>query len=256
MIRAVRRQRYEDERLAGAYGPGNEMPARSLHAWVCLIGSFSPVPRPTVLDIGTGTGMFASALSDQLGSAVIGIDPSRAMLAQARRANSLARVRYVLGDALAVPVRPGGVDLVLLSRVIHHLPDRRRCATEAHRVLRPGGVAVVRTTVRDRLDAQVYEYWPRLRALDAARFPALEELVTDFTAAGFATLAVQSFAQPVWPSLHAYHAALALRPQSKFDQLSTAEFATGLRRLQRAANSRAEPHMVSERYDVLAFTAR
>ena len=50
--------------------------------------------------------------------------------------------------------------------------------------------------------------------------------------------------------------AVAYGPQSKFDQLSSAEFANGLCRLQTAADSQTEPQVVSERYDVLAFTAR
>ncbi|HSR86107.1 MAG TPA: hypothetical protein VLM11_18170, partial [Streptosporangiaceae bacterium] len=53
-------------------------------------------------------------------------------------------------------------------------------AAELKRALRRGGVAVVRTTVRDRLDSRVYDYWPQLRALDASRFPSQGQIEGKF----------------------------------------------------------------------------
>lgn len=122
--------------------------------------------------------MFAAALAEVEDSGLtVGLDPSLAMLVEAQRFNSHPRVRYVAGDAAALPITCECVDLALLSRVIHHLLDRQRCAAELHRVLRRGGVVVVRTTVRERLDALVYDYWPRLREMDQARFPSAGMIV-------------------------------------------------------------------------------
>jgi SAM-dependent methyltransferase len=201
--------------------------------------------------------MFAAALAEIDNSGrTVGVDPSPAMLVEAQRFNSHPRVRYVAGDAAALPIADGCFDLALLSRVIHHLLDRQRCAVELRRVLRPGGVVVVRTTVRERLDAIVYDYWPRLREIDQARFPSADTIVADFEAAGFTPTTVDSVAQPVQPHLRAYHDALASRPQSKFETLATDEFATGLARLRQDAEAETDPHEISERYDVLVFAAR
>jgi hypothetical protein len=60
IIDAVVTQPYQDCRLAGAYQPGNEMPASSLQSWVGLITSFAPTGPSRVLDVGAGTGMFAA----------------------------------------------------------------------------------------------------------------------------------------------------------------------------------------------------
>lgn len=251
----VRAQPYQDPRLAGAYQRGNEMPARSLRAWAELITSFGPAGGSATLDVGAGTGMLAAALAELDGSGlVVGVDPSPPMLVEAQRFNSHPRVRYVAGDAAALPVAGHSFDLALLSRVIHHLLDRQRCAVELRRVLRPGGVVVVRTTVRERLDALVYDYWPRLREMDQARFPSAHSVVTEFEAAGFTTTAVDSFAQPVQPGLRAYHDVLVSRPQSKFNVLGRVEFAAGLARLRHDADAQTAPREVRERYDVLVFT--
>lgn len=228
------------------------MPAESLHAWTQLVLSFARTPRPVVADVGAGTGMFSGALAAHTGR-VVGIDPSPAMLREATRISTGDGVGYVAGDAAALPLADACVDLVLLSRVVHHLPDRRRCAREVARVLRPGGVAVVRTTVRERLDALVYDYWPQLREHDARRFPARAELIGDFGAAPLGCVGITSFAQPVYPDLRGLHHALASRPQSKFEQLDAAQFRAGLDRLHCAAEAQTHAVPVEERYDVLVF---
>lgn len=247
---------YDNARLAAAYEAGNEMPETSLRAWTDLIASFAPGPAPAMVEIGAGTGMFCAAMARWHGaSPVLGVDPSPAMLAQARLLNHHEpAVHYVNGTAEAVPTGSALFDLALLSRVIHHLPDRRACARELVRVLRPGGVAVIRTTFRENLDSVVYDYWPRLRETDTRRFPSRDDVLTDFTLPGLSLLQVASFAQPLTESLTAYHARMATRPQSKFAHLSPTEFTACLTRLHTAATTQHPAQPVLERYDVVVLT--
>lgn len=179
------------------------------------------------------------------------------MLTRARQGAAHPGVHYAAGAAEAIPARHQVFDLVLLSRVIHHLPDRRACAGELARVLRPGGSAVIRTTFRGNLDGLVYRYWPRLLEIDRDRFPGQDEVIADFGAAGFTVTELTSFAQPVTSSLRDYHTRMATRPQSKFSYLTDAEFGEGLQRLEHDALAEppARPERVSERYDVLVLTA-
>jgi len=249
---------YEDERLARAYQPGNEMPEAALRAWTELICSYGPCSASAVLDVGAGTGIFSHSVARRLQrSVVVGIDPSKPMLAEARRRIAHPRVRYVAGTAEALPIRSGVFDLAILSRVIHHLPDPRACALELRRVLRPDGVVVIRTTFREGLDALVYDYWPSLRVADRRRFPSQQEVVDHFTAAGFAVRDSTSFAQPVTTSLGEFHARMSTRPQSKFTQLTDHEFAEGMTRLgaDAEASDSATPRPVLERYDLLVMSA-
>ena len=177
-----------------------------------------PQSAPQVVEIGAGTGMFCAAMARWLpASFVLGVDPSPPMLDEARRFNGHHCVRYVCCSAEAVPTRAGQFDLALLSRAIHHVSDRRACAVELARVLRPGGGVVIRTTFRENLDPLVYHYWPALLRGDAQRFPGRQEMIFDFTAAGFTLQQSASFAQPVVESLRHYHARLATKPQSKFN---------------------------------------
>ncbi|MFE6778682.1 class I SAM-dependent methyltransferase [Streptomyces sp. NPDC057702] len=244
---------HDDARLAGVYHGGNAMPRSSLRAWARFVSSFAPRPEPAWLDVGAGTGMFCAALDQyQPASRVVGVEPSLAMLDEARRLPTAGGARFVAGTAERLPLVGGTFDIALLSRVVHHLPDRPAAARELARVLRPGGVVVIRTTFREQLDAVVYDYWPRLRATDADRFPGREEVLADFARGGFTPRTVTSFAQPVAASLGAYAVRLSDQPQSKFTRLSPAEFAAGLERMRADAATRAgdTPRAVRERYDV------
>ncbi|WP_442978298.1 class I SAM-dependent methyltransferase [Salarchaeum sp. III] len=99
-----------------------------------------------VLDLGGGTGRAARAL----GGATV-VDASRGMLERAADAG----LPCVRGDVGALPIDSASVDAAVVVDALHHFPDILGALAEAARVLRPGGVLVVRefdpTTVRGRL---------------------------------------------------------------------------------------------------------
>jgi len=111
------------------------------------------------LDVGCGNGRHLDALADRVDRAV-GVDASRELLAvAARNVGGRDRVGLVRGDAAALPLAAGTVDVGLYVATVHHLPTRAaRVASldELARVLTPDGVALVSawSTVHDRFDRE------------------------------------------------------------------------------------------------------
>jgi len=92
----------------------------------------------TVLEVGTGTGVVATALAGHE-TPVVGVDISPLM---ARQAYERIGTRVALGDARALPVGDGSIGTVLLVMVLHLVGDIRAALAEAARVLRPDGRVV------------------------------------------------------------------------------------------------------------------
>jgi ubiquinone/menaquinone biosynthesis C-methylase UbiE len=89
-----------------------------------------------VLDLGCGSGVFTHLLH-QRGFHATGLDLSPKLLELARA--KYPQIRFVEGDVEKLPFEDGAADGVLLSGIVHHLPNPERCAAEVYRVLGPGG---------------------------------------------------------------------------------------------------------------------
>jgi ubiquinone/menaquinone biosynthesis C-methylase UbiE len=110
-----------------------ESSARLIDAFVRLSG----LPGGArVADLGCGSGVFTDLLS-RAGYDCIGLDISPKLIEIGRR--KYAEVEFIEGDVEHLPFPSGSLDGVLLSGIVHHLPDPSRCAAEVWRVLRPGG---------------------------------------------------------------------------------------------------------------------
>jgi len=95
-------------------------------------------PGMRLLDVATGTGLVAHGAADILGepAGVIGVDPSRGMLREARKALAGPLVQ---GRAEALPFRDGLFDMLSMGFALRHVPDLEAAFGEYRRVLRPGG---------------------------------------------------------------------------------------------------------------------
>ena len=98
----------------------------------------------TVLDIGCGAGMDLLLAARRAGpeGRAIGVDMTDAMVERARNsaaAAGLSQVEVRKGDATALPVDDGSVDVVSSNGVLNLVPEKERGFAEIVRVLKPGG---------------------------------------------------------------------------------------------------------------------
>ncbi len=96
-------------------------------------------PARSVLDVGTGTGLFAEAFAAR-GLEVAGIDANPVMVEAARRFVPQGRFRHA--PAEVIPHRDGAFDLVFMGLVLHETDDREQALGEARRVARLGIAAL------------------------------------------------------------------------------------------------------------------
>ena len=172
-----------DERTANAYKAVREIPRDGLSEWrEAVRAHLRPAPGITLVDIGAGTGQFATAFSDWFGIDVVAVEPSAAMREQVPRTPSVD-VRE--GDALALPLADTSADAAWLSLVIHHISDLEAAAREIRRVLRPGAPVLIRQGFPGRLDGIELVRWFPETARVVAGYPSVTDTCDAFAAGGF-----------------------------------------------------------------------
>jgi SAM-dependent methyltransferase len=210
------------------------------------------------LDMGTGTGTLARLLAAR-GCRVVGLDPARATLAEARRLAEQdgVRVDQVAARAERAPFRAGAFD-VLIAGESWHWFDCPRTGAEARRLLRPGGAVVIARfdllPIPGNLVAATEELllahdpgWTR--PTTTGLYPAW---VADTTQAGFVDLETFSQDFPVeytheaWRARSRASASLSPEAEVRFDD----ELAAMLR-----ARFPADPQLVPHRLSVLVSHA-
>ncbi len=142
-----------------------------------LLGPFTGTE--TALDSGCGTGALAFALAPHVGE-VVGVD-TRPEYLDAARAVAPENVRFVEGDAMALPLGYGTVDIAGCHRVLHHVRRPELAVSELARVTRLGG----RLLIIDQLGSV-----DPLRSLEMDRFerlrdPTHQRLLPDADIRGF-----------------------------------------------------------------------
>lgn len=139
-------QRYGWDLAADAYARHWHGPLAGVQGEVLALAA--PALGEAVLDVACGAGVMAVAAARAVGPAgrVFGVDLSDAMVQASRRRAldlGLNQAAFERMDAEQLQLPDAHVDLVLCALGLMYVPDPDAALRELHRVLRPGGRAVL-----------------------------------------------------------------------------------------------------------------
>jgi SAM-dependent methyltransferase len=162
------------------------------------------VPGERVLDVATGPGTLALT-AVRAGARVSAIDFSPRMIAELRSRQQKGRLPEIdarIADATSLPYEDGTFDAVFSMFALNLVADRAAAFREIHRVLSPGGRAVVGTPASLEKTAA----FPVIREVVGRTLPELDldyelplaepaELRSEMSAAGFSDVQVSTVAR-------------------------------------------------------------
>ncbi|MGH7618116.1 MAG: class I SAM-dependent methyltransferase, partial [Gemmatimonadaceae bacterium] len=141
-----------------------------------------------VCEVGCGTGHWLAELRDRART-IVGIDPSSRMLDEALQSGTNALV--VRACAESFPFPSARFDRVYAINAFHHFVDTTAFATEARRVLRPGG-AVMTIGLDPHTGADqwwVWDFFPTSLVADKERYAPTAAIRALLERAGFVNAA-------------------------------------------------------------------
>jgi SAM-dependent methyltransferase len=106
-----------------------------LTAWLATL---QLTPHTALLEVGSGPGLLAAYAVRTYACTATGVDKSSSMLRYARRLER-KQLRYVRGDASALPFPDNTFDVVIGSSLLNIVPDRTTALREMLRVTKPEG---------------------------------------------------------------------------------------------------------------------
>ena len=244
---------YDQTDIATSYDKARALAPETRQLWQDLLSAHIVRNEVSlIIDLGCGTWRFSELLAAHFEARVIGVDPSRKMVDQARLKPATGKVIYRQSSAEALPLPDACADLVFMSMVFHHFADPTAVARECRRVLRRGGHACIRNTTREN-DFPHRHFFPALRPLIESALPAKGDIGSIFATGGFTLSAHQVVTQIVAPDWSSFVEKSALRADSFLARLSDDDFHQGMAALRTHGDEIDPDDAVTEEVDWFVF---
>lgn len=218
--------RVDYDKQSANYDRGRGLTPEAIATWMAHARIHLRGDVARLLDLGAGTGRFSAHLADAFDSEVVGVEPSAGMIERAST-KPHPRVRLVRGTAEHLPLASASCDGAWLSNVIHHFDDMNAAAHELRRVVFPGGPVMIRGAFGGRPIPSLYRYFPSTEKT-VSTFPALNDVIGAFEAAGFISFSTERVEQLLARTLSEMIERIKLRADTTLELLPDEEFEAGV----------------------------
>jgi len=184
--------------LAGWYAKNTRGEIAEMEKEARAIAAGLP-PNAAVLEVAPGPGYLAVALAKLSAFQIAGLDISRSFvrIAKANAKKARVQVDFRHGDITTAPFATGSFDFIVCRAAFKNFANPTAALAEMHRMLKPGGQALIIDMSRDATDPAIDEL------VDGMHLGALDGFMTRrifkgtlrkraFSPAGFAALAAAS----------------------------------------------------------------
>ena len=119
-------------------------------------------PGSTILDIGTGTGVFLPFLLNKVGKhgQIVSLDFAEEMLRKARAKGFNGNIYYLNADVTDIPLAEESFDVVVCYSSFPHFQDKPRALAEIKRVTKNGGELFICHTSSRAIINQIHRQIP------------------------------------------------------------------------------------------------
>lgn len=147
-----------------------------------------------VIDLGCGTGAYASEIGMRLGIPIFGVDASYDMVARAATKKHIEVFQYDCGRGLTGDF--GSFSFVYAVNFLHYVEELESFFRSVHRSLHKGGCLYLAIHTQDDLAQQTLgKYFPATIPIESALIHSVEEITETLESVGFAEIAVSTLQQ-------------------------------------------------------------
>ena len=135
---------------------------------LALLKTYGRTSAGHVLDLGTGTALIPLELLrrqisvQSLLACDLSVEMLRIAVRHRQRSSNGSALIPAYCDARQLPVRTESMDVVISNSIIHHIPQPIEVLAEMKRILKPGGVLLIRDLMRpetaDQVETFVQQY--------------------------------------------------------------------------------------------------
>ncbi|MFC1908119.1 class I SAM-dependent methyltransferase [Chloroflexota bacterium] len=147
-------------------------------------------PGSTVLDVGTGTGVFIPFLLNEVGKSgrIIALDFAEEMLKQTRAKGFNGNIGYLHADVTSIPLRDGIFDIIVCYSSFPHFQDKPRALNEMNRVIKSSGRLLICHTLSRTMINQTH---CQITVVENDILPDKGEMQTILFRAGFTGIKIE-----------------------------------------------------------------